>query len=1051
MEFIPAAQISASLNDAIHAESSISSVAKSKDFCDLIKSSSITSLIHDGHIDTLKLALDGKDLSVKENSVHCINTMLREFGPAFEPYLLEYLFSSISTICGDKNSKLQDAASALVINFVTMASPYAVKEILPHVYEGMGGRWQIRLVMLDALSKLIEKSPEMFSELLPECIPHVTECLHELKPEVSAAATRTMKDLCKVCGNPDIAPHLNTLISCMARPTEVEECIKKISSTTFVAEVTGSTLAIMVPLLVRALNERSANVLRSTCIITDNLCKLVRDPKDAAQFLPQLIPGLDKIIETAAFPEIRALATAARTTLHAAGGDIEDVNKFNAHIPNLKDLEIFITEEIKRSVENPKIIDSSTSVIITYSANIIRELIILENYKEQEWINGIVPYFKNFINEDIITKTAKNIHRERARLDKERRMREAGLSEDEGEEICNCDFSLAYGGMMLLTRTTLRLIRGRRYGLCGPNGAGKTTLMTAISKGRVDNFPSQDELRSVMVVSHSLQGEDLTLDGPDFILTDKRLKGITRDDIIKSLEDVGFSDELIKKDVGSLSGGWKMKLELVRAILLKADLLLLDEPTNHLDVQNVAWLESYLVSQSQLSVLVVSHDSGFLDNVCTDIIHYERKKLAYYKGNLSKFVEQKPEAKTYYTLSTSNLKFTFPPPGFLQGINSKTKNILKMTNATYTYPGASKPNLNNVTLGISLSSRIAVIGRNGAGKSTLIKVLTGEAIPQEGTVWKHPNLRIGYVAQHAFHHLNQHLEKTANEYIQWRYQGGEDREVLEKESRQLTADDEKQMNVLVDHPKHGKVKIEAIVGRSKLKKSFQYELKFEGLLPKFNINMSREDLLQLGFTKLVLSFDDRLASKEGQGYRELIPSVIRKHIEDVGLDGDVADYNPLGGLSGGQKVKVVIAAAMWNNPHILVLDEPTNYLDRDSLGGLAVAIRDWGGAVVMISHNTEFVGALCPEQITIENGQITSRTNAGVNDDAFEDNNSPITSKADEEEELKMQKKIEEKVKSKTKKKKMTRNELKAREVRQRQRHLNFLQTGVREPDTDEE
>jgi ATPase subunit of ABC transporter with duplicated ATPase domains len=100
---------------------------------------------------------------------------------------------------------------------------------------------------------------------------------------------------------------------------------------------------------------------------------------------------------------------------------------------------------------------------------------------------------------------------------------------------------------------------------------------------------------------------------------------------------------------------------------------------------------------------------------------------------------------------------------------------------------------------------------------------------------------------------------------------------------------------------------------------------------------------------------------------------------DVGLDGDIAEHNLIAGLSGGQKVKVVIAAAMWNNPHMLVLDEPTNYLDRDSLGGLAVAIRDWGGAVVMISHNAEFVGALCPEKWHVDAGRLgCTREGGGV-------------------------------------------------------------------------
>jgi len=156
-----------------------------------------------------------------------------------------------------------------------------------------------------------------------------------------------------------------------------------------------------------------------------------------------------------------------------------------------------------------------------------------------------------------------------------------------------------------------------------------------------------------------------------------------------------------------------------------------------------------------------------------------------------------------------------------------------------------------------------------------------------------------------------------------------------------------------------KRKIELIMGRQKLKKSLQYEIKWKGLDHRYNSWLPRDTLLEKGFTKLIQQFDDLESSREGAGKRETSLHVIRKHLEEVGLDGDIAQYNEMGGLSGGQKVKVVIASALWNNPQVLVLDEPTNFLDREALGGLAVAIRDWGGAVLIISHNEEFVGALC--------------------------------------------------------------------------------------------
>ena len=223
-----------------------------------------------------------------------------------------------------------------------------------------------------------------------------------------------------------------------------------------------------------------------------------------------------------------------------------------------------------------------------------------------------------------------------------------------------------------------------------------------------------------------------------------------------------------------------------------------------------------------------------------------------------------------------------------------------------------------------------------------------------------------------------------------------------------------------------------------MKKSFQYEIKWVGKDHRFNSNLPREDLIELGFSKIVQAFDDWEASREGQGYRELLPSVIRKHFEDIGLEGDIADHSLIAGLSGGQKVKVVLAAAMWNNPHLLVLDEPTNYLDREALGGLAVAIKNWAGAVIMISHNAEFFEALCPEKWHVKDGILTIEGKTAVLEE-------------DEADHQASAEKIEQRaIKSKNKKKKLSRNDLKAQEVRRRARHLKWLiEGGQKEPDTE--
>jgi len=248
--------------------------------------------------------------------------------------------------------------------------------------------------------------------------------------------------------------------------------------------------------------------------------------------------------------------------------------------------------------------------------------------------------------------------------------------------------------------------------------------------------------------------------------------------------------------------------------------------------------------------------------------------------------------------------------------------------------------------------------------------------------------------------------------------------------------------------------------------------------------------MELGFSKIVQQFDDFEASREGSGSRELTGSAVRQHLEALGLDGNIAEYNEISGLSGGQKVKVVIAAALWAKPQVLILDEPTNFLDRDALGGLATAIRDWAGAFVCISHNVEFVTALCPERWEVDGGRLTHKGKVTIVEDAFDDtaakvesreasrSSTPTISKGAMRAAAKIAARTpgktsqdstpaatpigtpavsgdegkEDAAMPKVSKKKLTRKQIKDREERRRQRTLKFLSdsTGApREADTD--
>lgn len=860
-----------------------------------------------------------------------------------------------------------------------------------------------------------------------------------------------MTSLTTLLSNDDVAPRIPLLIKTMQNPSTetLQKAIHALSQTTFVAIVTSPVLALLTPLLERSLNTptTSQEVLRQTVVVVENLTKLVHDPIEARTFLPKLRPGVQGVKDRASLPEVREMATRALQVIRTAMKD-DDGNLLSGQIAptSAEDVLKVLEKEVKMHGGITGELGDVELWTVTkgYISEMVKEDVNLRQVSRIDSCTG--RYLRQLMKTEEADLVSQALQKHF--VDEDRRKFGQPIKADTGEiEIVNTDFSLAYGGMLLLSHTNITLHKGHRYGLCGRNGAGKSTLMRSIAEGKLEGFPSKEQLKTCFV-EHN-QGEDADLSILEFVAKDPELAASRKERISEVLSEVGFTagpNGRQQEKVGSLSGGWKMKLALARAMLMGADVLLLDEPTNHLDVGNVKWLEEYLRSHTEITSLIVSHDSGFLDNVCTDIYHYEQKKLVCYPGNLAAFVRVKPEAKSYYTLSASQVQFKFPNPGILTGVKSSTRAIIRMQNCTYSYPGSTKPSLQDVTCQLTLSSRTAIIGANGAGKSTLIKLLTGETIPQTGRVEKHPNLRIGYIKQHALEHVEMHMEKTPNQYLQWRYANGDDREVLMKQTRVLTSEDKAQMEKIVALPGLGERKVENLMGRQKYKKTFQYEVKWAGMLPKHNTQVSRETLVELGFGKLIQEFDDHEASREGLGFRVLEPKVISKHFEDIGLDPEIANHNEISGLSGGQKVKVVLAGAMWNNPHLLVLDEPTNYLDRDSLGGLAVAIREYKGGVVMISHNEEFVGALCPEQWHVADGRVTSKGHLAVSMDRFEDsrpgssaassNVSSATASAvntDAEGDGGMNFKVKKKTK------KLTRAQMKERETRRRLRHIEWL------------
>jgi len=666
--------------------------------------------------------------------------------------------------------------------------------------------------------------------------------------------------------------------------------------------------------------------------------------------------------------------------------------------------------------------------ILAYVASLASNQCVAETFHMFEWEKTCKAYLTPILadEEKCAAVTKKFMDESEKRVPK--REVELDIPEGEGEILCNVEFKLAYGGKILLNTTHFHVRRGRIYGLLGHNGCGKSTLMRAISSGALAGFPGAEELMKLRAcfVDHDIDGSDANTPTIDFCLQEPILAPLGREKIHDKLLEMEFTEELIEKPICNLSGGWKMKLALARAVLLNADLLLLDEPTNHLDVQKQAWLCDFLTGPAceHVTTLVVSHDSKFLNKVLTDVIHYENMRLKRYTGNLDQFVEQCPMAKAYFSIHDTEMKFTFPVPGPLEGVKSRTKAILQAKNITFTYPTAEekalgpscktrsgKPTLEDVSVQVSQASRIACIGPNGAGKSTLIKVLVGETKPDEGCpeVYRHQNCRIAYVAQHAFHHIEQHLEMSPVEYIQWRFSGGLDKEQQAMEAAQMSDEEKAQlkqpfivylkelaaeldeagnatgereiifekMEPLKKGQKPPPVDpvngifpncvrtIKQLIGRRTRHGDYEYEVKWGdkemvSMDPKNNLYVPKVVLETHGFHKLMKAIDDKIAAEAGN-VKPLTTTAIQRHLDDFGLHEEFGTYGKMKNLSGGQKVKCVIGASMWFCPHIVVLDEPTNYLDRDSLGALSRAIKEFQGGVLMISHNAEFFGDIAPE------------------------------------------------------------------------------------------
>ncbi|KAJ7063666.1 P-loop containing nucleoside triphosphate hydrolase protein [Mycena amicta] len=920
----------------------------------------------------LKALADKKSPAAREGAADAITTLAKQGGvKALEPtFISSGTYAALLEGFADKMPGARTAAVAAVREYVAAMNPWATALILPSLLHQIktAGKWQIKTGALEILNQLVVSAPTQTARLMPDIVPVLSEVIWDTKADVKKAARDSLTKATALVSNKDIERFIPALIKALINPVEeVPNTIALLSATTFVSEVDSPTLSLMVPLLARGLNEKLTATKRKVAVIVDNMAKLVDSPVTVRPFLPKLLPGLLKVETTIGDPEARGVIGKAIATLRQVGevptGDASDLPPLK--VAEANGLVQSLSAIYKKLGGEGEVVASDPTTL--YVASLAANLVNLKNFDVPEW-DGLAPYLAFVAASPEPVSVAREWVVRSAVEDDD--TAEVPEDEEEGEDLCNCQFSLAYGAKILLNTATLRLKRGHRYGLCGKNGTGKSTLMRAICNGQVEGFPSPDEVRT-FYVEHDIDGSEEDTTVLEFILSDDRILA-NKEEVITTLASVGFNDERQADSIGSLSGGWKMKLALARAMLFRADILLLDEPTNHLDVVNIAWLENYLTGLKTCTSIIVSHDSSFLNNTITDVLHLNRFKLRRYRGNLEKFVQAVPEAKSYYTLEAAeDYKFKLPDPPLLEGVKTKEKALLKMRKVGFQYPSQTKQQLFDITLQVSLKSRVAVLGPNGSGKSTLVKLLIGDMEANKGgEIWKHPNLVIGYVAQHAFHHIDNHLDKTPLEYMLWRYQTGEDLEEMSKANRIISEEELKKMKdgsvVVIEGQKR---LIDEILARKKLKQSYEYEVSFKGLSSSENIWLPRDDLIKRGFEKKVLEVDTREAQRLGL-LRPLVRREIEKHFADFGLEPEFVSHNTMRGLSGGQKVKIVLGAATWRRPHVVCLDEPTNYLDRESLAALIEALKVFEGGVLVITHNRDFSESLCEEVWAMRDGRL---------------------------------------------------------------------------------
>ena len=500
------------------------------------------------------------------------------------------------------------------------------------------------------------------------------------------------------------------------------------------------------------------------------------------------------------------------------------------------------------------------------------------------------------------------------------------------------DVTLSRGPRTLLSHVSVTVHAGWKLGVVGRNGTGKSTLFALLTGELAPDTGDASMPKNLAIATvaqetpatpqaaldYALDGDvelravetellkaEAAHDGARIATLHERLHAIdgyaARARAARLLHGLGFSAEEQLHPVSSFSGGWRMRLNLARALMRRSDLLLLDEPTNHLDLDTVVWLQQWL-GDYRGTLLTISHDREFLDAVTTHTLHLAEGTATLYAGNYSQFeklraaklaqqaalaaaqerqiahlrafVDRFRAKASKATQAQSRLKmieriervapahaeaefdFEFPQP------DRMPHPLLKLDDASAGY--GEREVWSGVNLTLEPGDRVGLVGPNGAGKSTLVRVLAGELAPRGGKMMRDPYLTVGYFAQHQLEQLVPTLSPLAH-------------------------------------------------------------------VQRLDPNASE--------------------------------TAVRDFLGGFNFRGDRV-FEPVAPFSGGEKARLALALVVYRKPNLLLLDEPTNHLDLDLRFALEMALQSFPGALVLVSHDRHLVGSTCDELVRVADGHV---------------------------------------------------------------------------------